>query len=159
RRILDKLHMDSSTFRYSDVPRERRAIGYRLQPDGTYLEEPPLPQGAFGSAGALLTTANDLGKYVAFHLSAWPPRDDADNGPLRRSSLREMSQLWTPSNLTVRRVGGGIEAVESGYGFGLRIRTDCRFERIVAHGGGLPGFGSYMEWLPDYGVGLFAMAT
>ena len=30
---------------------------------------------------------------------------------------------------------------------------------IVAHGGGLPGFGSYMAWLPDYGVGMFAMAT
>jgi D-alanyl-D-alanine-carboxypeptidase/D-alanyl-D-alanine-endopeptidase len=29
----------------------------------------------------------------------------------------------------------------------------------VGHGGGLPGFGSYMMWLPDYGVGLFAMAN
>jgi hypothetical protein len=29
----------------------------------------------------------------------------------------------------------------------------------VAHGGGLPGFGSYMSWLPDYGVGMFAMAN
>ena len=29
----------------------------------------------------------------------------------------------------------------------------------MAHGGGLPGFGSYMAWLPDYGVGMFAMAT
>jgi len=25
--------------------------------------------------------------------------------------------------------------------------------------GGLPGFGSYMAWLPDYGVGIFAMAN
>jgi hypothetical protein len=29
----------------------------------------------------------------------------------------------------------------------------------VGHGGGLPGFGSYMAWLPEYGVGMFAMAT
>ena len=34
-----------------------------------------------------------------------------------------------------------------------------RFEHIVAHGGGLPGFGSYMAWLPEYGVGIFAMAV
>src|SRR5207244_3691621 len=34
-----------------------------------------------------------------------------------------------------------------------------RFEHIVGHGGGLPGFGSYMMWLPDYGVGIFAMAN
>jgi CubicO group peptidase (beta-lactamase class C family) len=158
-RILDRLQLHASTFRFSDVPEARRAVGYRLQPDGTFLQEPPLPQGAFGSAGGLLTTANDLGKYVAFHLSAWPPRDDPDNGPVRRSSLREMSQLWTPANFTVHRTEGAIQATESGYGFGLRVRTDCRFEHIVSHGGGLPGFGSYMEWLPDYGVGLFAMAT
>ena len=30
---------------------------------------------------------------------------------------------------------------------------------IASHGGGLPGFGSYMSWLPDYGVGMFAMAN
>ena len=108
REILDKLHMDSSTFEFSQVPVASRAVGYRLQPDGTYLEEAPLPQGAFGSAGGLLTTANDLGKYVAFHLAAWPPRDDSDEGPVRRSSVREMSHLWTPGNLTVRRTDGKL---------------------------------------------------
>ena len=159
REILDKLHMDSSTFEFSQVPVASRAVGYRLQPDGTYLEEAPLPQGAFGSAGGLLTTANDLGKYVAFHLAAWPPRDDSDEGPVRRSSVREMSHLWTPGNLTVRRTDGKLQGIETGYGYGLRVTTDCRFEHIVSHGGGLPGFGSYMSWLPDYGIGIFAMAT
>jgi CubicO group peptidase (beta-lactamase class C family) len=158
-RILRKLHMNSSTFAYSSVPAGRRALGYRLQPDGTYLDEPPLAHGAFGAAGGLLTTAEDLGKYIAFHLAAWPPRDTPDVGPVRRSSVREMSSLWTPANLTVRRVDGKLQASETGYGFGLRVASDCRFEHIVAHGGGLPGFGSYMAWLPDYGVGIFAMAT
>jgi len=157
--ILAPLHMDATTLRFDEVPRAVRAIGYRLKPDGTYQEEPPLPQGAFGSAGGLLTNAHDLGKYVAFHLSAWPPRDDPDDGPVRRASVREMSELWTPANFTVHQLDGKLTASEAGYGFGLRVRTDCRFEHIVSHGGGLPGFGSYMEWLPDYGVGLFAMAT
>jgi CubicO group peptidase (beta-lactamase class C family) len=157
--ILAKLHMDGSTFQFSNVPAANRAIGYRLQPDGTYLEEPPLPQGAFSSAGGLLTTATDMGKYIAFQLSAWPPRDDPEMGPVRRSSVREMSWMWTPANLTASHSGGKLEVTEAGYGFGLRISTDCRFEHIVGHGGGLPGFGSYMMWLPDYGVGMFAMAT
>ena len=139
-------------------PAGRRAVGYRLQPDGTYLDEPPLPHGVFGSMGGLLTTAADLGKYVAFHLAAWPPRDEPDPGPVRRASVREMAHLWTPSNLTVKRPGGVLQASETGYGYGLRITTDCRFERMAGHGGGLPGFGSYMAWLPDYGVGMFAMA-
>lgn len=157
--ILAKLRMDGSTFQFADVPAARRAIGYRRRPDGTYAEEPPLPHGVFGSMGGLLTTATDLGKYVAFHLSAWPARDDEDAGPVRRASVREMAHLWTPSNLTARLVNGRPQASETGYGFGLRVASDCRFEQIVAHGGGLPGFGSYMAWLPDYGVGMFAMAT
>jgi len=157
--ILAKLHMDASTFDFSQVPSNSRAVGYRLQPDGTYGEEAPLPHGVFGSMGGLLTTAIDLGKYVAFHLSAWPPRDDAETGPVRRSSVREMSHMWTPSNLTAGLANGVLRASESGYGYGLRITTDCRFEHIAGHGGGLPGFGSYMAWLPDYGVGMFAMAS
>jgi len=157
--ILSPLHMDASTFSFADIPAARRAIGYRLRPDGTYAEEPPLPHGVFGAMGGLLTTANDLGRYVAFHLSAWPPRDDDDAGPVQRASVREMSHLWTPSNLTARLADGKLRAAGTGYGFGLRVASDCRFEHIVAHGGGLPGFGSYMEWLPDYGVGMFAMAT
>jgi CubicO group peptidase (beta-lactamase class C family) len=157
--ILAKLHMDASTFESSQVPASNRAVGYRLQPDGTYLEEAPLPQGAFSSAGGLFTTATDLGKYVAFHMAAWPARDDAEAGPVRRASVREMSEMWTPSNLTAGRSNGTLGAAETGYGYGLRTTTDCRFEHIAGHGGGLPGFGSYMAWLPDYGVGLFAMAN
>jgi CubicO group peptidase (beta-lactamase class C family) len=157
--ILSKLHMDGSTFRFADVPVARRAIGYRLKPDGAYAEEPPLPHGVFGAMGGLLTTASDLGKYVAFQLSAWPARDDEEAGPVRRASVREMAHLWTPSNLTARLVNGELKASGTGYGFGLRVTSDCRFEHIVAHGGGLPGFGSYMAWLPEYGVGMFAMAT
>src|SRR5215471_9329140 len=157
--ILSKLHMDATTFEFSDVPAARRAVGYRLKPDRTYEEEPPLPHGVFGSMGGLLTTATDLSKYVAFHLSAWPPRDDEEAGPVRRASVREMAHLWTPSNLTASVANGVLQASESGYGFGLRVTSDCRFEHIVAHGGGLPGFGAYMAWLPEYGVGMFAMAT
>lgn len=157
--ILQKLRMDGTTFEFSEIPAAHRAVGYRLKPDGTYGEEPPLPHGVFGAMGGLLTTATDLGKYVAFHLSAWPPRDDEETGPVRRSSVREMSHLWTPSNLTLKRMNGALQASETGYGYGLRVTSDCRFEKIVAHGGGLPGFGSYMAWLPDYGVGMFAMAT
>ena len=157
--ILEKLHMDSSTFEFSSVPPSRRAKGYRLLPDNNYQEEAPLPHGAFGSMGGLLTDATDLGKYVAFQLSAWPPRDTPEAGPVRRASVREMNRMWRPANLSARLVDGKVQATASGYGFGLRIGSDCRFEHISAHGGGLPGFGSYMLWLPDYGVGLFAMAN
>jgi CubicO group peptidase (beta-lactamase class C family) len=34
--ILNKLKMDSTTFEFSEAPAAERAVGYRLQPDGTY---------------------------------------------------------------------------------------------------------------------------
>jgi CubicO group peptidase (beta-lactamase class C family) len=157
--ILTPMGLTSTTFEFAQVPAASRAIGYRLKPDGSYAEEPPLPHGVFGAMGGLLTTANDLGRYVAFHLSAWPARDDPEAGPVNRASVREMAHMWTPSNLNARIVNNAVQASESGYGFGLRLASDCRFETIVSHGGGLPGFGSYMQWLPEYGVGMFAMAT
>jgi hypothetical protein len=47
----------------------------------------------------------------------------------------------------------------AGYGYGLRISQSCEFAHIVAHSGGLPGFGSQMRWLPEYGVGLIAFGN
>ena len=159
REILSKLHMDGTAYEFSEIPAGSRAVGYRLQPDGTYSEEPPLPHGVFGSMGGLLTTATDLGRYVAFHLSAWPPRDDAETGPVNRASVREMAHLWTQANLNASARNGMLQATETGYGLGLAVARDCRFDQIVSHSGGLPGFGSNMVWLPEYGVGMFAMAS
>jgi hypothetical protein len=70
-----------------------------------------------------------------------------------------MNHLWRVANLTASRPGGKLQAEVRGYGYGLRISADCRFEHVSGHGGGLPGFGSYMAWLPEHGVGLFAMAN
>jgi hypothetical protein len=46
-----------------------------------------------------------------------------------------------------------------GYGFGLRISQSCSFRHIVSHGGGLPGFGTVMTWLPEHGVGIIAFGN
>jgi CubicO group peptidase (beta-lactamase class C family) len=160
RGILKKLGMQASILEPSRVPVRDRAVGYRLRPDGTYSEEVALPHGAFGAMGGLLTSASDLAKYIAFHLSAWPARDEPESGPVQRASVREMSQMWVHSNLTVQRsAGGGLSAAQRGYGYGLGVNANCQVDHIVSHGGGLPGFGSFMTWLPEYGVGMFAMAN
>jgi CubicO group peptidase (beta-lactamase class C family) len=102
--------------------------------------------------GGLSTSANDLARYVAFHHSAWPPRDDAERGPVRRASLREMHLLSRLDRLDAR-------PAVVGYGYGVAVTRDCRFRHVVGHGGGLPGFGSYMMWLPEYGIGFLGMAN
>jgi len=45
------------------------------------------------------------------------------------------------------------------YGFGLSITDDPAAGRTVGHGGGYPGFGSYMRWQPATGTGVIAFGN
>lgn len=158
--ILKPLGLASTTLDPKNVPESRTAHGYRWE-DGIWKDEPSLPDGAFGSMGGMLTSIRDLHRYVAFLMSAWPPRDDPDSGPVRRASLREMQQISRPAIATVTRntTTGEAQLSAGGYGFGLRSWQTCQFRHLVAHGGGLPGFGSYMRWLPEHGVGIIALGN
>ena len=158
--ILKPLGMTATTLEAAEVPPARLARGYRLE--GTELvDEPALADGAFGPMGGMMTSTRDLAAYVGFLLSAWPPRDDPDTGPVRRASLREMQQVWRPSPATVYRdaVDGPLKLNAGGYGFGLRVWQTCGLPHVVAHSGGLPGFGSHMRWLPEHGVAIIAMGN
>jgi CubicO group peptidase (beta-lactamase class C family) len=158
-RILRPLGLTSTTMEVGEVPAARLAHGYRWE-DDRWKEEPQLADGAFGSMGGMLTSVEDLGRYVGFLLSAWPPRDEPDAGPLRRASLREMQQVSRLAPAAAARTSDGrIRMNAGGYAFGLRVYQTCDFGHVVAHGGGLPGFGSYMRWLPEYGVGIIALGN
>jgi CubicO group peptidase (beta-lactamase class C family) len=158
--ILGPLGMTSTTLEPSEVAPLRLAHGYRWE-DERWKDEPLLSNGSFGSMGGMLTSVRDLSRYVAVFLSAWPPHDGPETAPIRRASLREMQQVWRPAPASVARdaSSGAIQLNSGGYGFGLRISQSCSFGHIVAHGGGLPGFGSVMSWLPEYGVGIVAFGN
>lgn len=158
--ILRPLGMNSSTFEMSSVPREQIALGYRRE-DNAWKAEPILAHGSFGAMGGLWTNARDLARYVAFLMSAFPPRDEADRGPIKRSSAREMQQVWrfSPASAFRPTVDAPLQLGAGGYGYGLGVSQDCRFLHVVGHGGGLPGYGSLMRWLPEHGVGLIAMSN
>jgi CubicO group peptidase (beta-lactamase class C family) len=157
--ILRPLGMKATTLEPSEVPAAALAHGYRWE-DNTWKEEPPLRDGSFGAMGGMLTSLNDLARYVAAFTSAWPPRDGVEGGPIHRASLREMQQVWRPGGASViRDANGTLQLNSSGYGFGLGINQTCSFKHIVSHSGGLPGFGSIMRWLPEYGVAIVAMGS
>ena len=158
--ILRPLGMTATTLEPSAVPALRLAHGYRWE-DEQWKNEPLLANGSFGSMGGMLTSVRDLSRWVAMFLSAWPPHDGPEDAPIRRSSLREMQQLWRPGATSVTRDGssGALQLNTGGYAFGLGVSTTCSFRHIVAHSGGLPGFGSVMRWLPEYGVGFVAFGS
>ena len=157
--IMRSLGMTATGYDIHASPIDRRAIGYRWENEA-FAREPDMAHGAFGSMGGVQTSANDYAKWVAFLLSAWPPRDDVEAGPARRASVRELSQgLNFPQRLP--RPGanstGCVQAMT--YGMGLRVAQDCDTGLSLAHGGGYPGYGSYVLLLPDHGVGIFALTN
>jgi hypothetical protein len=111
--------------------------------------------------GGMLTSIRDLSRYVAAYLEAWPPRDGPEKGPVARASLREMQQPWRPSNTRVvlDKPNAAVHLTAASYGYGLSVTQTCEYRAMVAHGGGLPGYGSLMRWLPDYGIGIIAFGN
>ena len=157
--VLKPLGMASTTLEPTSVPPDRLAHGYRWE-DEQWKEEPQLRDGAFGAMGGMLTSLNDLARYVSVYVTAWPPRDGPEMGPVSRAALREMQQVWRSRPATVTRsTSGAVQLNAGGYGYGLGISQTCTFGHVVAHSGGLPGFGSQMRWLPEYGVALIAMGN
>jgi CubicO group peptidase (beta-lactamase class C family) len=160
RNILVPLRMTESAWEYSSVAPPRLAHGYRWE-DERWKLEPILHDGAFGPMGGLITSVEEFARYLALHLSAWPPRDGPETGPLKRSSLREMHQCSRISAL-IRDAStpeGTNSALMTGYGYGLTWSVDSKGRVLVGHSGGLPGFGSNWRILPDYGIGVVAVAN
>jgi hypothetical protein len=119
-----------------------------------------MAHGAFGAMGGLQTSASDYAKYVAWLLSAWPARDGADAGPVKRATVRELAHGSNFPQLRQRFGTSGSACPQaSAYGMGMVVTVDCELGVTLSHGGGFPGYGSFVLLLPDYGAGIFAFAN
>jgi len=155
--ILKPLGMTHTEWEYTRVPAEQLAHGYRWLNE-QWVEEPLLHDGSYGAMGGLMTSIDDFSRYVAFHLAAWPPRNDAETGPVKRSSVREMHmpQTFRDLNPAFRFPGGRITPMVTHYAYGLTWSHDGDGRDYIAHSGGLPGFGSQWRIMPEYGIGVIA---
>ena len=113
-----------------------------------------------GAIGGLQTSAGDYARWVAWLLSAWPPRDEAEAGPLGRSTVRELVQGSNFAEQRERVLPDGRPCRQAmTYGMGFRVFADCELGTALNHGGGYPGYGSGVLLLPDQGVGLFVLGN
>lgn len=157
--IMQPLGMTSSGYDVFASPQDRRALGYRWENDA-WSREPDMIHGVFGAMGGVETSAEDYARWIAFLLSAWPARDDPDTGPVRRSTVREMALGSNFASVRSRTGADGQPCAGAGaYGMGLQANIDCELGGFLAHGGGYPGYGSYMILMPDRRTGLFAFAN
>ncbi len=80
---------------------------------------------------------------------------------MRRSSVRELAQGANFPSVRQRPGASGAEACRQAttYAMGFSAAIDCELGLTLSHGGGYPGYGSHVLLLPDYGVGIFALAN
>ncbi len=145
---------------FKDVPAFQLAHGYRWEEE-RWKEEEMDPHGTFGAMGGMIASVESFSRYVAIHQSAWPPRDEVEAGPLKRSSIREMHQPHIFSDLMpdFKYSEGTPCCVTRAYGYGVRWHRDSHQRVFVGHSGGLPGFGSNWYIMPEYGLGVISFAN
>lgn len=155
--IFKPLGMNATVWEYEKAEPKNLALGYNWI-DEAHVNIPLEHHGSYGAMGGLITSIEDFTRYVALHLSAWPPRSDEDSGPLKRSSLREMHHPWRLDALMANyRYPNGRECPSaSAYAYGLRWVRDCEGRIYLGHSGGLPGFGSNWTMMPDYGLAVMS---
>jgi serine-type D-Ala-D-Ala carboxypeptidase/endopeptidase len=159
-RLLEPLGMAHTGFVASQMPSAALAKGYR-RVDDQWMELPFDDHGAFAPMGGLFSTVRDLADWVAGFTGAYPPRDDIEHHPLRRSSRREVQQPHNaiPLDHKARPIDELARCCSSCYGYGLFVDDDSRLGVIVRHSGGYPGFGSHMRWHPKSRIGVVVLAN
>jgi CubicO group peptidase (beta-lactamase class C family) len=159
-RLTRPLGMDATGYLESEVPEDRKAMGYVWR-NGEYIAEGMDPYGALAAMGGIFTSVEDLATWVSGFLDA-TPRDGADiDHPLKRATRREMQQGMVPVSLRATQASAdAVSEIEAGgYGFGLFTIDDGRIGRVVSHSGGYPGFGSNMRWHAASGLGVIALTN
>ncbi|MEP7373832.1 MAG: serine hydrolase domain-containing protein [Chitinophagaceae bacterium] len=161
--IWKPLGMKTSEWEYANVAPGKLAHGYRWLNE-KWNEEQLLhdtPDGSWGAMGSMISSIEEFANYMALHLSAWPPNNAKETGPVKRSSIREMHHPWRFNglNITNKYPDGRTCAVATAYCYGLRWIRDCNDRVYIMHSGGLPGFGSQWRIMPDYRIGVVALAN
>src|SRR4051812_45072528 len=141
--------MTSSTYDVETVPAGRFAPRYGISATGAFEPVRGPQLGAYAGMGGLYSSLRDMARYLAFQLSAYPPRSDTDTGPVRRSSVRETHFSALD--------GDGISAGK--YGYGWAVEESCDFSRLVWHSGGSEGYAAWWGFVPESGVGVITAAN
>jgi CubicO group peptidase (beta-lactamase class C family) len=162
--ILRPLGMSSGAWESKHVPSSALAVGYHRDGE-TLVEDEREPDGVFDAAGGLYVSFHDYLKYASYNLRAYPPRDDVESGPVRRSTLREMHTGQRSNRSSgdkelpiVRRTDDGLQLSVMNGGFGWHSVANCHEERLT-HGGFEPGYYANVVLFPKARIGIVVLAT
>ena len=132
------------------------ALGYqRVDDKVSRISHVMLDFDAEGAAGAINSSAEDMSRYVLFHLN------QGRHGEAQILSQRNAAEMQTPQIAWTRFVPGSLSHDEMGdltYGLGLALTT-YRGHKFVGHGGGFGGFVALMSFLPEEKIGVVVMTN
>ena len=166
-KVLSPLSLTSTGFDSTEVERSRLATGYVRRED-EWVVEPVAGYGAFAPMGGLLSTVNDLARWVSAMVDAQrldvgsqlPVSDSSIDQPPKAASLREMQtgQRFIEAECRPTLDSPMAPPTVRHYGFGL-FEELMPSGRTISHSGGYPGFGSHMRWHLRSGLGIVALGN
>jgi CubicO group peptidase (beta-lactamase class C family) len=144
--VFQPLGMIHTVWDPDQVPPDQLAKAWVFDQDKFVFAGVHWRLGAAEAMGGLYSSVADMSRYIAFQLSAWPPRDGPDDGPLRRATVRESQVAAT-----------GSRPRSDTFGVNWILRSDGHLGRLVFHDGATEGYQSIVWMLPDRGVGVVAL--
>ena len=157
-RILRPLGMERANFSVAQMQQDDDfSYGYGAEQEIERVQRVPFRNiDAIGPAGSINTSARELARYVQFHLAYGKV---GDTQILKEDSARlmQLPQMVMTGPLQ-QRLQDGPEIGDPSYGLGLMV-GGYRGRKHVSHGGGIDGFISAMEWLPDEQIGVIALSN
>jgi hypothetical protein len=157
------LGMRSTSFNLPAVQSESKlARGYFWDLDAEeYIPEPYLDLLPISGAGATISTVNDYALWIKALLSAADPYSSANySSPLTPAMFHDLvtpRTIISPANFT-QSAGPWAFANPDLYALGW-ITIKAGKETIIAHEGGLTGFGTAIYLLPEHRFGIVMMGN
>lgn len=147
--IFTPLGMKHTSAYVSKFKRDELATPYQATLEGWTARPYGKTDATMQSAGGLITTLRDMGTWLEAHLN---------NGKIDGKQILPASAfVEAHSNLAPVNIKTQTGA-QIGYGLGWNINlvgTDTMF----VHGGGFPGFGTYMSFIPSKHLGIAVFAN
>ncbi|HEY3446016.1 MAG TPA: serine hydrolase domain-containing protein [Myxococcales bacterium] len=146
-RLFAPLGIAHAVFQGSAADPAHLAAGHK----GSLAPYQPVPTSAHwrlgvgNPMGGLYLDLEDFARLAAFEMSAWPPRDEADAGPLSRASLRE-SQM---------PAAYGLGSPTFGVNWG--VLEDSKLGHLVTHTGSTEDYSASIRLQPRRGLGALVM--
>lgn len=149
RLLFDPLRMTSTGAYVSKVAPNRLAMPYGTTPTGFARIPYGKTDANMQSAGGLVTTAADMGRWLEMHIGMG--RVDGRQ-VIPAAAVAETHK----AQATFSQSGRGVRTV--GYGFGWNIAL-LGEDTLLTHGGGFAGFATHMSFMPQRRIGVAVLTN